>query len=107
MKKVFDILDKYEDLVVPRKALIVNIEKDPQLSKLLFRPAICMKEVGRYISLGRVLNQILIEEEVAPHEYRGGKEYISLQQFLRYFTKYEIPSKKVLKKEASRLEDEM
>lgn len=107
MKHIFKELDKYDDGIVSRKALIKSIEKDSLLEQYFFLPAICVNEVGRFISFGRLLNQILIEEEVCPPEQKTKVEYISLQDFVNKFADYKTPSKQVLLKEAQRLEDEM
>jgi len=87
-KEIFFKLDKYEDLIVKRETLVSEIKKDIRIKPLLNKVAVHVGEVDKHLLLESLLSQI---EEEAKGEQNKNKEYISLTQFLKYFTNYQTP----------------
>lgn len=91
IKEIFHEVDKYEDLIVKRQVLIKRLRDDVRIARVLHKPAIHIVEIDKYFSMDRLLRQIEEEETTAVADQKKTKEYISLNQFLKYFTNYETP----------------
>ena len=91
IKEVFHEVDKHEDLIVKRGVLVKRLREDVRIARVLHKPAVHIVEIDKYLSLERLLRQIEEEETNAIGEQKRAKEYISLNQFLKYFTNYETP----------------
>jgi len=91
IKEVFHEVDKHEDLIVKRAVLVKRLREDVRIARVLHKPAVHIIEIDKFLSLERLLRQIEEEETTAIGEQKRAKEYISLNQFLKYFTNYETP----------------
>lgn len=91
IREVFNEVDKHEDLIVKRQALVKRLREDVRIMRILHKPAVHIVEIDKYLTMERLLRQIEEEETNAIGEQKRAKEYISLNQFLKYFTNYETP----------------
>lgn len=91
IKEIFHDVDKYDDLIVKRLALVKKLREDVRIARILHKPAVHIVEIDKYLSMERLLRQIEEEETTAVADQKKSKEYISLNQFLKYFTNYETP----------------
>jgi len=91
LREIYHQVDKYDDLIVPRLELVKKVREDVRIARILHKPAVHIKEIDKYLNMERILRQIEDEEKNAIGESKRAKEYISLNQFLRYFTNYETP----------------
>ena len=92
IKEIFYEIDKYEDLIVKRQVFVQKLREDVRLKRTLKEPAVHIVDLSKYLSLEKLLNQIEEEETRASGDQKRAREYISLKQFLKYFTDYETPS---------------
>ena len=67
MRKVYQRLDRYGDLVVPRTNLVKEIQDDPNMKYYLNRGAIRYPEINKEIPLRTVLHQIE-EDTMMPND---------------------------------------
>lgn len=95
MRENFERLDKHEDLVVPRAALVDSIRKDVRVKKYLNVGVIYLPKVRKEIALRKVLHQIEQEEFIKADQLDAGdsnfvssKKYISWKNFMDYFINY-------------------
>jgi hypothetical protein len=95
MKEIFERLDKYEDLVVPRAQLIDALKKDVRLKKFMDKGVVYLPRVNKEIALRKVLQQIEHEEfikadtlDAGDSNFVSSKKYISWKNFMDYFINY-------------------
>jgi len=92
LRDIFHNLDKYDDLAVPRLELVRKVRDDVRIARHLHKPAVHITEIDKHLSLERILRQIEDEERDAMADQKKAKEYISLNQFMKYFLNYETPA---------------
>lgn len=91
LKEIFENADRHGDLVVKRSELLTKVRADVRIIRSLHKPAVHIPELNKKLPLERILNQIEQEEKNAKGDQKKAKEYISLNQFMKYFTNYHIP----------------
>ena len=90
LKEIFHNLNKNNDLAIQRKAIINKVRSDERITRVLHKPAVHLSRTEKILTLDMILDQIEQEEIQATGESKKSKEFISLSQFLKYFTNYDL-----------------
>ena len=100
-RQVFNKLSNSDDddTLVNRLAFAKQIREDESIRKILREAAVYISEYDEYVSLERVLKQIENDFKNAPARLKKSKENVSLAQFLKFFTNYELNKAKGLDEE--------
>ena len=91
LREIFEESDRYGDFVVARSEVLAKVRADVRIIRNLHKPAVYLPDLDKKLTLERVLNQIEQEEKGARGDQKKAKEYLSLNQFMRYFTNYLVP----------------
>lgn len=93
LEELFESIDKLDDKIVPREELISVIYCDEYMISRLNNPAINIPQLNKTVALKQVLELILKEYRGARGESKKkAKEYITLKQFLGYFSEIPVDS---------------
>ena len=78
MKKIFDKIDKYNDLLIPRKKFVEKIKENKVLRKNLDKPACYIANIDKTLTFRTLLHCVVREAE---RENKKGKwEHETMQQ---------------------------
>lgn len=91
LREIFEDADKYGDFVVARSELLEKVRADVRIIRNLQKPAVYLPDLDKKLTLERILIQIEQEEKGARGDLKKAREYLSLNQFMKYFTDYHVP----------------
>lgn len=89
-EEIFKSLDPHEDKLVRREDLVDSLYMDPEVIAILDSPAIHVDLVGKSVSLRQILELLLSEYRIEKNpKNKKAKEYITLNQFMDFFRRWE------------------
>ena len=88
-----------DNALIDRISFTKQLREDENVRKILREAAVYISEYDEYVSLERVLRQIENDLRKAPPRLKKSKEKVSLIQFLKFFTNYELNKTKGLDEE--------
>lgn len=100
-RDVFDHLDVHNDLVVKTMEFITALRSNPEIVKIIDKPAIEIPIVGRTLNVDEILTLITNEYEIAVSYGHNTMEYMSWNQFYDYLKNYRESTKKRVEQEVS------
>ena len=102
LREIFEEADQHGDFVVSRAEVLAKARADVRIIRNLHKPAVYLPDLDKKLTLERVLNQIEQEEKGARGDQKKAKEYLSLNQFMKYFTNYHVPHASPTKQQEDR-----
>lgn len=94
MKDIFNEVDSYKDGVVKLSLFIEKLRNDQKISKILEFQTLYLPAIDKTLTLNQVFKQMEQEAIIA----KGEKNYITWEQFEKYFIEHKIKDKFLLSK---------
>lgn len=90
IEDVFKSLDPYDDRILKRQELIDALYMDPQIAKILDKPAVYIDVIDKSVSVRQIFQMILSDYRCQKNpKTKKVKQYITLNQFVEYFRKWD------------------